>query len=257
LGDAGRVAVSSVGYVVAFGGGVISFVSPCVLPVVPSYLSTIAGLDLADPSAPAPGQLTRVIRDTLLFFSGFAAVFCIYGLTATALGETFVRDRSLLETISGGVVIAMAVYLLASVVARTPGLFPDLRFHPRTSRLGPFAAPIAGAAFGFGWTPCIGPVLASVVAVASNERGLGRGALLLLVYAAGLGFPFLVLGCAFSRLTGVVGFLRRSSGVITLVSAVVLLAFGTLLVAGRLAWVTSEFEVAMRAVGLGRLVTVG
>jgi cytochrome c-type biogenesis protein len=249
--------MSDVGYVVAFGGGVVSFVSPCVLPVVPSYLSTIAGLDLSDPAAPSRAQLLRVVRDTVLFFCGFGAVFCVLGLTATALGETFIRNKALLETISGAVVITMAVYLLATTVVRIPALFPDLRFHPRPSRLGPYGAPIAGAAFGFGWTPCIGPVLTSVVAVASNERGIGHGALLLLVYAAGLGFPFLVLGCAFSRLTGLVGFLRRSGATFTFISSIVLFAFGVLLVLGRLSWVTSEFEMAMRAIGLGRLVTVG
>jgi cytochrome c-type biogenesis protein len=249
--------MSDVGYVVAFGGGVVSFVSPCVLPVVPSYLSTIAGLDLSDPTTPSGAQLTRVVRDTFLFFLGFGAVFCILGLTATALGETLIRNQLLLETISGAVVIAMAAYLISTTLVRIPALFPDVRFHPRPSRLGPFAAPIAGAAFGFGWTPCIGPVLTSVLAVASNEHGLGRGALLLAVYAAGLGFPFLVLGCAFSRMTGLVGFLRRSGTTLTLVSAAFLLAFGILLVVGRLSWVTAEAEAALRAIGLGRLVTVG
>jgi len=249
--------VSDVGYVVAFGGGVISFVSPCVLPVVPSYLSTIAGLDLSDPTAPSRERMTRVVRDTFLFFFGFAVVFCILGLTATAIGETFIRNQVLLQRISGGIVIAMAAYLASTAVARAPRFFPDLRFHPNPSRLGPFAAPVAGAAFGFGWTPCLGPVLASVTAAATNEHGLGRGALLLVVYAAGLGFPFLVLGLAFTRLAGLLGFFRRSGSVLTFVSAFFLLAFGVLLVLGRLTWVTSEFERVLRALGLGSLITVG
>jgi len=250
-------AVSNVGYVVAFGGGVVSFVSPCVLPVVPSYLSTIAGLDLSDPAAPSRAQMARVVRDTVLFFCGFGAVFCIIGLAATAVGETFIRNQVLLEKISGGVVITMAVYLASTAVVRIPSLFPDLRFHPRPSTLGPFAAPVAGAAFGFGWTPCLGPVLASVTAAATDEHGLGRGALLLIVYAAGLGFPFLVLGLAFTHLAGVLGFLRRNGTTVTLASSFFLLAFGILLVIGRLTWVTSEFETVLRAIGLGRLITVG
>ncbi len=249
--------MSEVGLVVAFGGGVVSFVSPCVLPVVPSYLSTIAGLDLTDTAAPSRSQLTRVVRDTVLFFLGFGLVFCTLGLAATAFGERVIRNQLLLERISGGVIVAMACYLLATSVVRIPSLFPDLRFHPQPSRLGPFAAPIAGAAFGFGWTPCIGPVLSSVLVVASNEHGIGRGALLLAMYAAGLGFPFLVLGCAFTRLTGVLGVLRRSSVAITSISAAILLGFGVLLLLGELSWVTSEMTAALRAVGLGRLVTVG
>jgi cytochrome c-type biogenesis protein len=249
--------MSSVSYVVAFGGGVVSFVSPCVLPVVPSYLSTIAGLDLSDPAAPSRAQSTRVIRDTVLFFCGFGAVFSILGLTATAVGATFHRHQDLLQTISGGIVMAMAVYLASTAVVRIPRLFPDLRFHPRPSTLGPFAAPVAGAAFGFGWTPCLGPVLASVAAAATNEHGIGRGALLLVVYAAGLGFPFLVLGLAFTRLAGLLGVLRRTGTAVTFVSAFFLFTFGILLVMGRLSWVTSEFEAVLRAVGLGRLITIG
>lgn len=249
--------MSDVGFVVAFGGGVISFVSPCVLPVVPSYLSTIAGLDLADQSAPSNTQLVRVVRDTVLFFSGFAVVFVSLGLVATAVGASFSRNRVLLERISGAVIIAMALYLFATLVLRNPRFFPDVRFHPQPSRLGPFAAPIAGAAFGFGWTPCLGPVLASVFAVAANEHSFGRGALLLIFYAAGLGFPFLVLGCAFSKLSGVVGFLRRSGGAITLASAVLLLAFGIFLALGRFSQVTTELQAGLRLIGLGGLMRIG
>jgi cytochrome c-type biogenesis protein len=249
--------VSDVGFVVAFGGGVVSFVSPCVLPVVPSYLSTIAGLDLSEPNSGSSVQLGRVARDTFLFFCGFGAVICALGLAATALGRLLVRNQILLQRISGGVVVAMACYLLATVVAKSPRLFGEVRFHPRPSRLGPFAAPVLGAAFAFGWTPCLGPVLASLTAAASDAHGFGRAAILLLVYSAGLGFPFLVLGCAFSQLSGVVGFLRRSGTAITVGSGALLLAFGILLIVGHLSWVTSEAEAALRAIGLGRLVTVG
>lgn len=249
--------MAGVSYVVAFGGGVASFASPCVLPVVPAYLSTISGLDLADLSSGARQHLGRILRDTFLFITGFGVVFVLLGVSATAAGAALFRDQRLLTTVSGVLVITMALVLAGSLVLRAPGLYREVRFHPQLARLGPFAAPIAGAAFGLGWTPCVGPVLASVLAVSSTERGVGQGAVLLLIYTAGFGVPFLLLGLGFGHLAGAVAFLRRHSAVITACSALVLGAFGVLLVLHRVSWVTSELETALRAVGLGRLVNAG
>jgi cytochrome c-type biogenesis protein len=249
--------MAGINYVVAFGGGVASFVSPCVLPVVPAYLSTITGLDLAGPDAGGARRIARIARDTGLFFAGFAVVFVALGVSATALGKALFSNQHLLGEIAGGLVVGMAAVLAGSLVVRLPALYREVRFHPNLERFGPFAVPIAGAAFGLGWTPCLGPVLASVLAVSATERGLGRGALLLLAYAVGLGVPFLVLGMAIGRLTGVVRFLRRHGAAVTLVSAVVLAGFGVLLIMNRLSLVTTELESALRAVGLGRLVDVG
>jgi len=249
--------MADINYVIAFGGGVASFVSPCVLPVVPAYLSTITGLDLAGPDAGGARRIGRIARDTGLFFAGFAIVFVALGVSATALGKALFSNQRLLGEIAGGLVVAMAAMLAGSLVLRLPGLYREVRFHPNLERFGPFAVPIAGAAFGLGWTPCLGPVLASVLAVSASERGLGRGAFLLLAYAVGLGVPFLVLGLALGRLTGVVAFLRRHAAAVTLLSAVVLAGFGVLLIFDRLSLVTTDLERALRAVGLGRLVDVG
>lgn len=256
-GDGDGVMPAPVSYVVAFGGGVASFVSPCVLPVVPAYLSMVTGIDITDDGARSAGRLARVARDTVLFVLGFGAVFVLIGVSATAVGQSLLHNRVLLTRISGVVVLAMAAFFAGTLVLRLPGLYREARFHPRLSRLGPFAAPVAGAAFGFGWTPCIGPVLASVTAVASTERGIGSGAFLLAAYAAGLGVPFLVVGLGFSRLAGALRFVKRHSGAVTLGSAALLAFFGVLLVLNRLSFVTTELETAMRAVGLGRLVTAG
>jgi cytochrome c-type biogenesis protein len=246
-----------VSYVVAFGGGVISFVSPCVLPVVPAYLSMVTGLDFAEAELGAHRQLARIARDTVLFIAGFGVVFVLEGLTATAIGGAVGRDRLLLSRISGGVILSMSLFIAGSLVLRAPFLYGEARFHPSASRFGPFYAPIAGVAFGFGWTPCIGPILASVLAVAATDRGLGSGAVLLLVYAAGLGVPFLLVGLGLGRLTGAIGWLKRHSRPITASSCVLLAGFGVLLLANQLSWVTTELEHAMTVVGLGRLVNVG
>lgn len=248
--------MSSVSYVVAFGGGVASFVSPCVLPVVPAYLSVLTGLDC---TAPDPGgrQLARIVRETALFVLGFGAVFVVLGCISTALGRTLLHDRVLLTRISGGVVCAMALFLAGAYVLRLPGLYREVRLHPRLERLGPFAAPVAGAAFGFGWTPCIGPVLSSVLAVAAGERGVGEGAVLLGCYALGLGVPFLVVGLGLGRLSAALGVLRRHIGALGIASSAVLGVFGVLLLLNELSLVTSALESALRTVGLGRLVTAG
>lgn len=248
---------SSVSYVAAFGGGVASFISPCVLPIVPGYLSVITGVDLTDPDPGSNRHLTKVARDTGLFIGGFTVVFVLLGITATSVGGVVFRNKVLLLRISGALVIAMALFLLGSLVLKLPGLYREARFNPDLSKYGPFAAPVAGAAFGFGWTPCLGPILTSVLALAATTGGAVHGGALLAVYSLGLGLPFLLMGLALGRLAGVLGFVRRHSAGLTMISVVFLLAFGLLLFFDRLTWVTSELEAFMRAVGLGRLVNLG
>lgn len=248
--------MAGVNYVIALGGGVASFVSPCVLPVVPAYLSVVTGVDLTGTSANSR-QLLRVARETGLFIFGFGIVFVVLGISATALGAAASRNKVEITRISGGVIIAMSLFLLGSAVLRLPGLYREARWHPRLDRFGPFAAPIAGAAFGFGWTPCIGPVLGSVLALAGSERGIGNGAALLAVYAAGLGIPFLVVGLGFGRLSGALAWLRRRLQILSIASALVLGAFGVLLVMNEYPLVISLFERVLRDLGLGALVTAG
>lgn len=243
-------------YVAAFGGGVVSFLSPCVLPIVPAYLSLITGLDVTSPSG-GRGQLVRVARDTGLFIAGFSTVFILLGLSATTIGRAVFQNQLILTRVSGLVVIAMALFLLASLVARAPWLYQERRFHPDLSRFGRFAAPVAGAAFGLGWTPCIGPVLGSVLAVAATRGEAARGATLLAVYSAGLGVPFLVTGLAFSRLSGAFGWVKRHFTAITAASATSLAFFGVLLTFNRLVWVTTQLQTALDAVGLGALLNLG
>jgi cytochrome c-type biogenesis protein len=248
---------ASVGFIAAFGGGVISFLSPCVLPVVPGYLSVVTGLDFFAAERGGRSHALRIIRETGLFILGFGAVFVLLGLIATSVGSTLSHDKVLLTRISGGVVLAMALFLAGSLVGKAPWMFREARFHPDLSRFGPFTAPIAGVAFGFGWTPCLGPILASITAFAATDGGAAQGAGLLAAYAVGLGVPFLVVGLAFGRLAGAIKWVRRRSTAITLVSVTLLGLFGVLLVMNRLTWVTSELETFMRAVGLGRLVDLG
>jgi len=248
---------NSVSYIAAFGGGVASFVSPCVLPIVPGYLSVITGLDLRDPEQGSRHHLLRIARDTTLFVAGFTVVFVLLGITATTIGSAVFSNKELLLRISGALVIAMALFLAGTLVVNRPGLYREARFHPNLDRFGRLAAPVAGAAFGFGWQPCLGPILAAVSAVAATSGSVAQGAALLFVYSLGLGVPFLVVGLALGRLSGMLLFVRRHSRGITMISVVFMGVFGVLLFTDKLTWVTSELEAFMRSIGLGRLVTAG
>lgn len=251
------MATESVTYVAAFGAGVVSFLSPCVLPIVPAYLSLITGLEVAEVEAGGRRHLRRITRDTSLFVAGFGTVFVLLGVSATTIGAVVFRNHLLLTRISGVLVLSMALFLLGSLVLQAPWLYQERRFHPSPSRFGPFAAPITGAAFAFGWTPCIGPVLGSVLAVAATSGRAWEGGTLLAVYSLGLGVPFLAAGIFFGRLTGAFGWVKQHFTAITAASASALAFFGALLVFNRLIWVTSQVQQAMDAVGLGRLVRLG
>ncbi len=248
---------TNVGYLAAFGGGVVSFLSPCVLPLVPAYLSIITGLEVAEVQEPSGRQLAKIARDTGLFVGGFGVVFMLLGLSATTVGGALFRNHTLLTRVSGVLVVAMAAFLAGSVILQSPWLYRERRLHPSPSRFGPFAAPVAGAAFGFGWTPCIGPVLASVLAVSATSGRAASGAGLLAAYTLGLGVPFLVTGLAMGRLSRALSLVRRHFTGIVLVSSAVMAFFGVLLVLDRLTWVTTEIQSAFQAIGLGRLVTLG
>lgn len=241
----------------AFAGGLVSFLSPCVLPIVPAYLSIITGLDVAELAGGSRRHLARVTRDTVLFIAGFSAVFVALGLSATSLGRVLFTNQLVLIRLSGLAVVAMGLFLAGSLVLQAPWLYQERRFHPSPSRWGPLAAPVAGAAFGFGWTPCIGPVLGSVLTVAGAQRQVGQGLSLLVAYSLGLGVPFLATGLAAGRLAGAFGWVRRHFAAITLVSAAAMVGFGVLLTFDRLTWVTSQIQGALQALGLGSFNLLG
>lgn len=241
----------------AFAGGLVSFLSPCVLPIVPAYLAVITGLDVAEVQSGSRRHLARVTRDTVLFIAGFSAVFIVLGLSATALGRLVLSNQATLTRVSGLVVLAMALFLAGSLVLRAPWLYQERRFHPSPSRLGPLAAPVAGMAFGFGWTPCIGPVLGAVLTLAAVQGRASHSLALLSSYSLGLGFPFLATGLAAGRLAGALGWVKRHFSAITLFSALSLAGFGVLLTLDRLTWVTSQLQALLSAIGLGRLNGLG
>lgn len=243
--------------VAAFGAGLISFASPCVLPIIPGYLSLVTGLEANELEARDRAATVRVVTTTGLFVAGFGSVFVLLGLGATQVGTVLLDNQRVLTQLSGVLLLSMALFLLGSLYLQAPWLYQEARFHPELSRYGPFAAPVAGVAFGFGWTPCIGPVLTSVLAVAASDGRASRGALLLAIYTLGLGIPFLISGLAFTRATSAIVAMRRHLRAVTWFSALSLAFFGALLTLDRLSWLTIQIQRLARTVGLEFLVELG
>jgi len=244
------ISADPLGLLVAFGAGMLSFLSPCVLPLVPAYVSMVSGLSATELEA-SPAAPRSALPGVAGFIIGFTVVFTALGAAASGLGRVLLdHERPL--AVAAGVVVAVLGLWLAGV--GTPRLFmTERRFHPRPSRLGVWAPPVMGMAFAFGWTPCIGPVLGAVLGLAATRATLGSGVLLLVAYSLGLGVPFLVTGLAFGRLTEVMARVRRRLGLLNALAGVLLVAFGVLLVTGDLHWVASAVSDALQAVGLGRL----
>jgi cytochrome c-type biogenesis protein len=252
------VSVTSNLYVfAAFGAGVISFVSPCVLPIVPGYLSLVTGLSVGEIREQQRHYLKRIACNTGLFVLGFTVVFVLLGLVTTAAGKTLFENQDTLTRIAGGLVLLMAIYLAGSQLLTTPRLYQEFRFHPHLERFGPVAAPIAGVAFGLGWTPCIGPILGTVLNFAAQGQNLTRAVVLLIAYSLGLGLSFLAVGLFFGRLTAPLAWVRRHSRAITLASAALLAFFGIELLRNDLPHLTARLSEAMDSLGLRSLVDIG
>jgi cytochrome c-type biogenesis protein len=244
-------------FVVAFLGGIVSFLSPCVLPLVPGYLSIVTGIDLPTLEERGHGQYGRIVLSTSLFIAGFAAVWVPLGAGASALGSLFHRHQVALTRVSGVLVLLFAAFLVGSLFLRAPWLYQELRFHPRLGALGHAAPVVIGAAFAFGWTPCIGPVLGSIQTIAVDDGRPAVGAALLLVYTLGVGVPFLVCGLAFGALGGALRRVRRYFNWIVLGSALVMGVFGFLLVTNQMTTLTSHLQRFLQDHGMSWLVNLG
>jgi cytochrome c-type biogenesis protein len=252
---------------IAFAAGVVSFLSPCVLPLVPGYLSFVTGLSGAEllgeeatstqatksgatqtvGAATAEGEAVpagatavstavaasvartkgRVVAGSLLFVLGFTAVFVSYGALFGALGSVLLQYQSIITRVLGLLVIGLGLMFLGWI----PGMQREFRVH-RMPTIGLWGAPMLGVLFGLGWTPCIGPTLGAVQTLAFTEASAARGALLSFVYCLGLGLPFVVVGLLFRRLLGTIGWVRKHSYLVMRIGGGMLVAIGLLLVTG-------------------------
>ena len=237
--------VDSPNLALAFGAGVVSFVSPCCLPLVPGYLATVSGT--------APTDLgkrvdRRVVTRSAAFVATFSLIFILLGLGATALGSWLITNQPTLNKIAGFAIIAMGTLFVASVFVtklnrdwRPPGLIE------RAGRGGPI---VAGAAFAIAWTPCVGPTLGAILGLASTSSGTGHAALLLAFYSAGLALPFLFSAVAFNAATRAFAFFKRHYAAIQIGSGVMLIVIGVLVVTGELFRLNIEAQKFLDSLGL-------
>lgn len=299
------------GLLVAFGAGMLSFLSPCVLPLVPAYLSMVSGLSATEldalARAPRPEEIEPIdrgagsgpqlvvspgaaasiatvsppltgtrppsvprdvdaadlkrerfllLRGILAFIAGFTVIFTILGATSSALGHLFLTHQHTLQTVSGILIVVFGALLAAmgSGVRLPMALMGERRFVVRPSVLGAWAPAVMGMAFAFAWTPCIGPVLGSVLALAAGTGGSATGGIALLVaYSLGLGVPFLLAGLAFGRMTDLLARVRGRLGLVDVIGGAILIAFGFLLLTGNVHILSSHISGWLQDLHLSRL----
>jgi cytochrome c-type biogenesis protein len=234
---------------VALLAGVISFLSPCVLPIVPPYLAYMSGVSLAELQHQSAAR-NRALLPALFFVMGLSTVFLFLGFTASAIGVAFLQYQGYFNTIAGILVMGFGAHFIG--IYRIPFLDREARLDAGDRGGSAFGAYILGLAFAFGWTPCIGPQLGAILSLAASEASVSRGTVLLGVYAAGLGIPFLLVAAFLPRLTGVMGWMKRHMDRIEKVMGLLLWTIGLLMLTGGFSafsfWLLETFP-ALAALG--------
>ncbi|MDB4906470.1 MAG: cytochrome c biosis protein transrane region [Gemmatimonadetes bacterium] len=228
----------TLGVTLAFTAGLLSFLSPCVLPLIPSYLTFVTGMDLDE----VQRSRRTTLLHALLFVIGFSAVFLLLGATASALGRLFFAYREWLSRIGGVLLVVFALYLLG--IVRMGALDRDRRVHLANKPLGLLGTVFVGAAFAAGWSPCIGPILGGILSYTATEADFGRGLRLLGAYSAGLAVPFLLSAVAVEQFLGALKRHRARVQWVNRIAGVLLLVVGLLLLSGQLTVLTRMLQQA-------------
>jgi cytochrome c-type biogenesis protein len=228
------VILESVPLLVAFSAGVLSFLSPCVLPLVPAYVTFITGVSLDAPRGAGRAESRRTaVRHALLFIGGFALVFVLLGASATAVGQYLREHLILVRRVGGALVVLLGLQVTGLV--NVPFLQLERRVHLRARPAGYLGAAVVGVAFGAGWTPCIGPILGTILTLAATAERVGTGMLLLAVYAVGLGLPFLLAALGTDAFLAFFGRFRRWLRPVSIASGALLIVVGDLIFTNYLA----------------------
>ncbi len=236
---------AGVGVLAALAAGVVSFLSPCVLPLVPGYLSAVSGVSASELES---AGWRRVLGPSLLFVASFSAIFILLGLTATGIGSVLQDHKELLTKISGALIILMGLLFVGSLfITRLNREWHVEALLERAGRGGPI---VAGAAFAIAWTPCIGPTLGAILGAASLSGSAAHGAFLLAVYSAGLAIPFILTAVAFSQMTTAFAVIKRHYQAIVVAGGLILIAMGILIWTGELNQLNTEVVNWMEESGL-------
>jgi len=219
----------TVEYPAAFLGGLLSFISPCVLPLIPGYLSFISGVSIEDltDKEKAQSHLMKILVNTIFFVFGFSLVFVALGASATSLGSLLQDNIVIFNKVAGVVVFVFGLHLAGVFKIRT--LNYEKRFHTNKKKMGVLGSTVIGIAFAFGWTPCIGPILGAILTLAAQQNSVSSGILLLLTYSAGLGIPFILTALLFNYLIGAFGFIKRHFQAVEIISGSLLMIVGILI----------------------------
>ena len=228
--------------IAAFAAGFLSFVSPCVLPLIPGYISFVSGVSVEEmkaDAAPATSRL-QVFLTSLAFVIGFSLVFIALGASATAIGKFMFAKLPLLSKIAGAILIVFGLHTMG--VFRLAFLETEKRVHSQRKPAGPLGAMLVGVAFAFGWTPCIGPILGGILAIAGSKSTVTEGVTLLAVYSLGLGIPFLLTSLAINQFFTAAKRIRKHYHAVEVASGVLLIAIGLLIVTGQLTIITRYLQ---------------
>jgi len=225
---------------IVFAAGLLSFLSPCVLPLIPGYIAFVSGLSIDDmtESGWTDKKMASAMLNSVMFVRGFSVVFVVLGASATWLGWFFVQRLPLLISIAGVVIIVFGLQQI--------GLFKfgfmrtTKQIDLPAKKLGLFKAPLLGAAFAFGWTPCVGPILAAILTYAATMDTVGKGVMLLIVYSAGLGIPFLLTTVAMKGFFKFFSKIKKHMNLIQKISGAILVLLGILMITGKLTLITAK-----------------
>ena len=234
---------SAIGQIaVAFVAGLVSFLSPCVLPLVPGYISIVSGSSLDQLKAQDKDvSLSRtVLLSSVVFIIGFSITFILLGASATWFGQVLVSRRYLFDKIAGLILIVFGFHVLG--IVKINALYQDKRFHSVQKPRGVLGAFVMGLAFAFGWTPCLGPILAGILTIASTKQTVTEGMLLLGVYSAGLGIPFLLTSLALNQFLSFYSRFKKHFHAVEMVSGALVIAVGVLMVTGSLTRLATWFS---------------
>jgi cytochrome c-type biogenesis protein len=226
--------------IAAFVAGLVSFLSPCVLPLVPGYVSLLSGVGVEELKVQEAGILRKLMLNSIAFVAGFSIVFVTLGAISTEVGQLAARYKSTLATVAGVVIIVFGLHLTG--ILRINALYADKRLHNVKGGSTPWGAFAIGFAFAFGWTPCVGPILSTILAIAAAQNSVSQGIFLLTIYSLGLAIPFLIFALGIERFIRFYGGFRRHMHTVEVASGALLIALGVLLVFGKFTLLSHYFS---------------